>query len=680
MKKIVLLLALNVYGLAHAQTGEYKKIFEQKPFISELEFYATLQAFQKENTEFASVYFQLGEIESQLFNGLDPIIDRRSSRQFIQNAKTNYGLCKNFFDLKEAMKNPEWYNQQKVKDKDSLQNLINSEVDVKYEAILEHATNYETLLVNYDKAVDKYLSARQRFIAINTSSDNLRELFLKASDSLKTQVKLVGDDFDSALYYLDKYRATYQKLPHDKIRKVRVVFQNIDHFRMNGITPSNFLADEIEVWNYEKWSRDFTQLLEEEVDGLRREIEEAFTYFTAVDKRMMEGDECLQVNLDDLKLQRIINLITKYDNQSILIDVFYYFRFKLAFGNQYVYERNCNIIENLPNDDIISRKARAYQNIYASLRVADSTANLTVSSRKNQTNFGWFYDEYMEEGAKRFTEEQILENKTAFREELDKYYDLVALNEMTADTMSLLFQRQDSLLLANPVSVTEDTLRIDQTLNLIDSTAILYAKSTETLYGCASYEGDYVIDWEMPIRDSLTYFKVLDDTSFLVGEGENITHFFASGKKKVSFQPKRGHLTNNVLFNNLSATYTTVSQNERIDTVFTLTEIDFNGKTTKEQNFLTNGPYLNHFINDQKIWVFTAVEGITGTILRAYTFDMEYHPMYSIDYTLAFDLEDILVTKNDNETISVIGEDREGEAYIYSLIDYEGNVKQESRY
>ncbi|EGJ33180.1 hypothetical protein LYNGBM3L_48460 [Moorena producens 3L] len=284
--------------------------------------------------------------------------------------------------------------------------MIRQRVDGLYDSVLVHTDRYQELLENYDKAVQKYLTSREGFVAINNSSNNLRGLFLTADQALEEAIDRVGQDFDSSMYYLERYREIYQRMPHNRKRQVSVNRKQIEHFRMNGITPSNFLADEIEVWDYGQWSKDFRQLLKEEVDGLKQEITEAYRFFLTTNRRMLHGEECLQANLENLKLQRIINLVTKYDNQSILIDVFSYVGHKLEFGNKFVYEKNCNIIDNLPSDDIISRKARAFQNIYGSWTSVDSTARLILESPRNQNNFSWFYDGEMPEGAAGFSDRQ----------------------------------------------------------------------------------------------------------------------------------------------------------------------------------------------------------------------------------------------------------------------------------
>ena len=91
--------------------------------------------------------------------------------------------------------------------------------------------------------------------------------------------------------------------------------------------------------------------------------------------------QCLaQANPDVQRFQRIINLVTKYDTESVLIDIFRYLTVKMEFGNQLAYEVNCNDNTGTPTDDFLSRKSRIYQNLFLNYLYTDSLASLITSS------------------------------------------------------------------------------------------------------------------------------------------------------------------------------------------------------------------------------------------------------------------------------------------------------------
>ena len=677
--------------LLHAQSSDYKKILEEKFQGTEDEFYDNLQAYQKLNAQFSNVYFQLGEVELGLFSQLDPIVDRSGSRQFIHNAKTNFGLSKSFLDVKEAVKTPEWYNIQKIKEKDSLAANIERHVSGKYQSMLDYSEAYEKLIMHYDLAVINYLEARQEFIRINNSANSLRELFLLADDSLKQAVNQVGLNFDSCIYNLDLYRSTYRLLPHDHKREVNVNLQKINHFRMNGITPSNFLADDIDMWNYGAWSKQFSELLKEEVDGLKKEVEEAYTFFLATNERMMLGDECIQANLDDLKLQRIINLVTKYDNQSVLIDIFTYLTNKLEYGNQLVFERNCNEIEGLPTDDLLSRKVRTFQTIYNDLIKTDSVSKLITNTTKNQQNFGWFFDEHMpgSNGSSTFANKQIEENNSAFTSEINKFRALRNIQYLKTDSIGDCFQLQDSLLIADPVNPTGESICIIKKL-LVEETfeiGLLIKNDIYSIAGLDKEAPDYKIIWEQPMKSPVTFFKVLTDSSFIYGGQSGKTwlkHVYTNGEEKSSFSIKNSNPIQNIYYNDLQGIYTVVtgSYNDETKAGYTLSTYDFNGKLKANKVLNMPGEFINLFITNQKYWIFSKSEGEIGSLLTATVLNSSLAPETEpLNYPFINDITSPLVIKNDDKTITVIGNNLENESeLIYALIDYQGNIEHEKKY
>ena len=118
MRRVVLCVFLLIPSWAWSQAGEYRKLMESQPNQTAEAFFFALQDFQKQNPQFSNVYFQLGEANLGFFASLDPVIDRVGSRQYIYNAKINYGLSKSFFDEKEAFKNPEWYGLPNIRERD----------------------------------------------------------------------------------------------------------------------------------------------------------------------------------------------------------------------------------------------------------------------------------------------------------------------------------------------------------------------------------------------------------------------------------------------------------------------------------------------------------------------------------------------------------------------------------
>lgn len=670
--------------LALAQPGtNYKKLIQEKDIIGHDVFFAQLQEFQKNNAQYGNVYYQLGKMELEFFSNLDPIVERVASRQYIYNSKTNFGLAKNYADEREIVKNPEWYDTQDLKNKDSLVSNTLNALDEKYQATVGYTEAYEQLIINYDKAVSHYLKAREDFISINTSADNLRDLFLKADDSLRQVVKQVGVHFDSCMLHLDIYRDTYQLLPHPKKRQVNVSLSQIDHFRMNGITPTNFLADDIDMWDYKKWSDTFMELIHEEVDGLKEEITTAYTFFTDTNRRMISGDECIQANIDDLKLQRIINLITKYDNQSVLTDIFSYLIAKLGYSNQLTYERNCNPLSSLPTDDFISRKARIYQNLYMAFTSADSLDEAISSSGHNEMSFGWFFEELMTEGSKAFAESQEKENKETLREEISRLQTLSDEQIFQVVGMDVCYIEQEDLLVDDPTIISDSKICVARALHLTDSLSLLIGSQNDKkiLIGAARNEEDYEKKWtHEPYKNGpIDFFKVVSDSSFVIGGIQRtawLRHISTSGAVKSTIVLKSADSVVDVSYNELQGLFTITQEGAA---GLSYSTVDFGGKVRSTKRMKLPGKFLKMWQQERALWFFSSNPDEEQSMITASVFDLESEAMNdTLTYQFSSNLLDPLIVKNDNESITVISKNYDNEAeLIYALLDYQGIIKNE---
>lgn len=647
-------------------------------------FLAALRDYQKENTEYSNVYYQLGLVEFDRFASVDPVIQRVASRQYIYNAKTNFGLAKNYFDDKDISRNPDWYNLPDLKDRDSLVSLGKKVMDEQYENSVRYAEAYEELVFNHDRAVSNYLQAREGFIEINTSADNLRQLFLGADDSLKIAVKDIGNAFDSCIFYLDEYRKLYQELPYKKKRKVHVNLNTIDHFRMNGITPTNFLADEIEMWDYREWSDRFNQLLEDEVDGLHKEIEVAFKYFTSTTDEMLNGDDCLQADLDNQQFQRIINLITKYDPESVLIDIFYYLTAKLEFGNQLAYETNCNEIIGAPSDDFMSRKGRIYKNLFESYVDADSLIAIVSNSREREASFEWFFQEVMtdSDGSNGFASRQKVENEGVFKSELTQMDHFRAVQTMGKDSLNLYFQL-DRKMLVSDTSGADTIVWVTKGAPLSeDRHLMLAAEGDQNQVILASpIDTDFGLIWSKPTykNSTVSFFKIVSDSAFVISgtSGKTWAQIMQlNGAEQKPIILKTADPIIDVKLNELQGELTIVQQ--RVDGI-TINKANFSGKITSSTNLPLMGTYLTQFTEDQNTWIFGYTEeadatNITARIVSTSTGELVEEKTYQLNNSL---LSPYLI-KNDNETITLISRNADSEEeHVYAIMNYEGIVTYE---
>lgn len=698
MRKYWMLAFALLFGLAQvtAQTSEYRSILDQGVSGGKQAYLKALKNFQYKYPTWPNTYYKIAEVQMDLLKEMDPLVDRFGTRQYLYNAQINYGLASNYVDEKEALKNYAWYNVPAGINRDSIPTTIVKSIKEKYRQTSQYMKDYELLLDHFDRAVSNYLEARELFIDINTRADNLRVLFLTADDKLKKEVKQVGISFDSTLYHLEQYKAVYQRMPHSKKRNSQVQLNPIDHYRMSGITPTNFLSENLLLWDYKYWSENFTTLIEHEVDGLKDEISGSYETFSSINKQMSETEECMQVNVDNMKFQRVINLVSKYDNQSQLIDLFHYLMSKLEFDNQVVYNKNCQDPYGQPTDHLLSRRVRSLQDSYSAMEKADSLNRFILESGHEQSSFQWFFDKYLpgRKGIDKFVEGQTTEVKTATLEEIDQvlrlheqqYIPELETKQMVVgngETLQLAYGEAES----GAASITRK-LALDSLHSLV---VLEKANDLTSLAAVRQIEEGYQMVWEvlLPKGQKPEFLKVMTDSTFIVAGSSPkgwFKHLNYQGvvlsDQKISKKAALIDLYNNdllgsyVLIQELSAD--TINQTYK----YQLTELSSSGSVSGTQEVELSGNFITMTTQEGAYWFFSHSQVEGHSEVQAKVLDKQSKTWSEpISYVYAESLSHPVIIKNDNLSLTLIArKGEEDEKTIYSIIDYNGAIQDQAEF
>ena len=124
----------------------------------------------------------------------------------------------------------------------------------------------EIFLENRDNlynAATKYNECIRIYNEINQKNSKLKDLYFMVDDKFKSQLDELKTNFDSTLYFLGKLQKSLQKHPLLGY-KFEYHLNPILVYRMHGLTPANFLAPTIELWDYKQWIESFNDVYKKE--------------------------------------------------------------------------------------------------------------------------------------------------------------------------------------------------------------------------------------------------------------------------------------------------------------------------------------------------------------------------------------------------------------------------------
>ena len=126
------------------------------------------------------------------------------------------------------------------------------------------------------KMVEQYDLASKNFVRINGDYNSLKDIYLLYDDELESQFDLVKNSYDSTLFYFKKYREATNDYPPFKLDQ-KLTFKEIKTFRLDGLViQTDFLVDEIGLWEYNTWVEQVQKLIATEIKQLREDITEEF--------------------------------------------------------------------------------------------------------------------------------------------------------------------------------------------------------------------------------------------------------------------------------------------------------------------------------------------------------------------------------------------------------------------
>ena len=315
-RDITLIISLLIGYTSFSQ--KYKDVYESLTTMSDNEAYQTLQEFSqsKKNAHSASLYKMALIIEKRL-DTYDPFLQEKAINQNVYNAELYISLAKLHLDEKVARQDGRYFddvvpaNPKKGPTLEEITESINNHI-VKIKNFKEVFTENRTNLYN---AATKYNECISIYNEINRKNSKLKDLYFLVDNNLTSQLDALKINFDSTLYYLEKLQISLKKHPMFNYT-FNYTLNPIQIYRMHGLTPANFLAQNIELWDFNSWINTFKDVYKNDITYLYKNIDETETlnkkYVSLLTEKNIDGvPENYRVP------PYLINKIYKYDYESL---------------------------------------------------------------------------------------------------------------------------------------------------------------------------------------------------------------------------------------------------------------------------------------------------------------------------------------------------------------------------
>jgi len=411
---------------------KYKHVYKIIEDKSKEEAYSLLLIYQKQDPHFANTYFQLGMIAKYWSKDYDALTDIRDVFFFIYNTGLYFGLANLKIDEKEIRRNDDFYRNcekfrevNKIKFED-VKSYVNEQIILndEYKRNVGIVTNF------YNSSITHYNSCISTFKEINRNNMKLKDILMTADDEFQKKLNKLENSFDSTIFYLQNYQTAIKNYPI-KDHNQKYILLPIITYRLHGLTSSDFLQEEIHLWDYGTWVKDLKSTLNIDIYKLRKDINEANNNLDKYTNNIIQSkhkDEVKQYKVNE----KLINRIGKYDYKSILAPLFKYKEAKQNFLA--ITKKPINDISDTTNTFSLVQRARYYNDLIKHKDFADSlnTEFGNIINSHDVNKYKQFFSENFngETGLKKYSKNESVVLKSELDKAFNNFKDFLLKNTL----------------------------------------------------------------------------------------------------------------------------------------------------------------------------------------------------------------------------------------------------------
>lgn len=341
-RRIILLslvLMTAVFG-ATAQKIKYKDLFillngkqypEAEPF---------LKKFLKDNDDYPNAYLFMGLILEDKASRVDVLKETDKYAALLDSAVLYYGMAAKGMTEKEVSKNEEYYQMYNRRDMRTGKFAVkHSDVVLDLELrmkLKDRSKSAKSLKVAFVAAEASYKKALKHYAQIQTSYKELKQLYLRADDSLFHRLSQLSSDYDSCHIHFNEYKAIAKsmgKIGYNQDFNP----QDIVDFKRE-LTPADFYVDDIKIQDLKRWALSTLEIIEKEIKPMREKLITRDMELNKLQQQLKKDSVSVRKELQALKSAGFPELL-KIDPKPLPLQVFAMKEAELDFASQVVEDK-----------------------------------------------------------------------------------------------------------------------------------------------------------------------------------------------------------------------------------------------------------------------------------------------------------------------------------------------------
>lgn len=243
-------------------------------------------AYQRHHPENVPIYYRMGDVIYTLLPNKDALHNYDERAELLYKGKLFYGNCLHF--LGGRMPRGESFPSIAPAGKKLEYTDVEAYLRGRLDTIARWRAETDTLHDRFNRMVERYEACRQLFLQFMEKYPSEKLAHLCLTDDDRTHLQNLGEltkqfekDKQSFLEALNASPIPYYT---PQFRPVNILV-----YRLDGVTSSDFLANDIPVWDYAGWTNTFLDVQQHTYLTLMRNLVQEFTMLDNGAQRFRQG-------------------------------------------------------------------------------------------------------------------------------------------------------------------------------------------------------------------------------------------------------------------------------------------------------------------------------------------------------------------------------------------------------
>lgn len=198
---------------------------------------------------------------------------------------------------------------------------IQLDIETRVKALKEKKEKVKPLKSNFIQSQKLYEKSGTLFLAIQGNYATENDMLLQSNDSLVLQLKTLVVVFDSSQLTFKNYKTILPDLGKTGYNQQQTLLK-IDDFKKDGTPQTDFMINDVKVWDYSSWAKKSIELIQKEIIPMRDHLVSYDIELNKLREKLKKDSVSVKDELVKLNDKLPFNQLKKFDTNPIPAELF----------------------------------------------------------------------------------------------------------------------------------------------------------------------------------------------------------------------------------------------------------------------------------------------------------------------------------------------------------------------